>query len=327
MNSSSNYSELELIVWPVVALVALVSYMYKVYRRKRRAPSKGSSVLLTYYTDGVKDMMPLAKGKIGDMDYSAIAIVGHADASVNSVKGAMLYMVTLPYKTDLHLLGIPKIAGVVQLKPAAGNSSMEAVILEGDYPNHFSLYAEKGMQSDVRYALDPKAMLFTMEFCKSHNWEVVGSCLYFVQAGNRQHKDDPTYMFDDIERFVDEIKPVVSSGAPNADVYAVTAKRLAVTTRSSKFKCPICSSPLLNEVECHRCPNGHGIFLLGAKLGLVKNGTIANPIHEKVKRSQYLKCSSCKNSMDHVQYGNRSTFIDSCSKCPYRWLDAGELQT
>lgn len=270
-------------------------------------------------------MMRLKQGKVGGMQYSAVAIIGHADDFGELSSGALMYMVTLPYRTQVHLLGIPKATRVAQLKPDSRGSLMEKVILEGDYPNYFSLYTEKGMQTDVRYALDPKAMLFTIDFCQSHSWEIADGYLYFVQGNTPQYKDDPTYMFEDIERFVAEVRPVVSNGEINEDPYLKTAASLVIRPDILELDCPVCAQVMSAENDCYRCPQDHGILLVGAKLSRVRSGEIRNPGAVTKREQTHIKCPSCGSEMNHVQFGDLHTFIDSCSKCPYRWLDAGEL--
>ncbi len=38
-----------------------------------------------------------------------------------------------------------------------------------------------------------------------------------------------------------------------------------------------------------------------------------------------ITCPSCGNPMGKIPYNGGQTMIDSCSNCPYRWLDAGDI--
>ena len=44
-----------------------------------------------------------------------------------------------------------------------------------------------------------------------------------------------------------------------------------------------------------------------------------------IQGSDVLYCPNCSNKMDKVDYNLTGIIIDSCTACPYRWLDAGEV--
>ena len=113
-------------------------------------------------------------------------------------KSATMLSVQLPFVTKIHLLAITKRDDMSQFRIDKINSVMESVSLEGDYDKYFTLYAEKGTQTDARYVLDPKAMAFTIDFCKSHSWEIRESEFYFVQENVPNLKGDDTSMWDDV---------------------------------------------------------------------------------------------------------------------------------
>jgi hypothetical protein len=83
---------------------------------------------------------------------------------------------------------------------------------------------------------------------------------------------------------------------------------------------------MTNEQGFFRCPDGDGILLNGAALQQIKQGqlTIALGKSRKPHRPASLTCPSCGKPMTHVAYDGGPTTIDSCTNCPYRWLDAGE---
>lgn len=290
-------------------------------RRARKLESSGTSILLSYYTENV-EIIPLKTGVIGDMHYSAIAAAPKALDQRESV-AALLYRVELPFHSRVHLLGIPKQNGAIQLVPAGGKSLMEQVVLEGDYNNYFSLYAEKDMQLQSRYVMDPKAMVFTVDFCQSHNWEILGGELYFVQT-NANVAGDTTTMFEDIGTFVNEIRPAIE--------VPLTAEELRIRTpfkqvRRTDLKCPICSGLLDPQQSFLSCPGGHGFLLQGGALAQVSNGEIILPtvISEARNTKGEIICPSCGRKMIETAYNGGKTLIDSCPNCPYRWLDMGEL--
>lgn len=300
------------LVWVVCGAV------FANYRRKhRKFELANTSVLLTYYTDETL-LLPLYEGTFGDMHYSAIA----ASPATPDAGNTLIYQVVLPFKSKLHLLGIPKKSGAVQLNPTGENSIMEKVNLEGDYNDYFTLYSEKGMQVDDRYALDPKAMEFTVEFCQSHNWEIVDNMLYFVQA-TPNVTDDPTAMAEDIVTFVKQIQPALAAPLTDADL---VAHEPYDQEYRSDLKCPICQTTLDNEGQYLSCPNGHGTLLKGGELAELEKGdvTLNSSYPPRPVKHETLTCPSCGHRMEQTNYNGGPTVVDVCSNCPYRWLDATE---
>jgi Zn-finger nucleic acid-binding protein len=253
-------------------------------------------------------------GTIGSLHYSTIA---SNDAKL------LIYRVELPFSTKVHLLSIPKTEGVIQLVPDNGNSLLEKVNLEGDFSSYFSIFAERNQQVDARYILDPKAMLFTIDFCKSHNWELINNELYFLQSTSTT-TGDPTDMFNDILPFIEEIKPAVSRPLTAIEIRNATPYG---QDRRQDLQCPICASTMQNKKTYFICPKQHGILLPGKELAALRKGqkiTIAATTPHPNTEEQ-LKCPSCGEQLEKVSYNGKYHVIDSCSHCPYRWLDAAEV--
>ncbi len=167
-------------------------------------------------------------------------------------------------------------------------------------------------------------MLFTVEFCKSHNWEIIENELYFLQA-SANSEEDPTNMYADIERFVKEIrpalvKPLTPKEIKNALPYGVDAR--------AQLPCPLCKKPMTNNRSYFACPDGHGVLLNGKRLRELKEGRtviVPNLISEVKTTRKSIQCPSCGNTMSLVKYNGGKNVIDSCSRCPYRWLDHNEI--
>ena len=283
-------------------------------RRRRGTTIPNTSVLLSYYTQGT-DLVLIGTGEVGDMPYSAITTV---------TLSLLLYRVQLDFSSQLHLLGIPKDPHVAQLDPAQAGSLMEPVSLEGDYNDYFSLYCEKGQQEQARYILDPAAMAFTIDFCRSHNWEIIDTELYFVQA-TADSPADPTDLFDDIAAFVKAIKPAVT--APLTEQQRRDNSPYGVETRT-KLSCPVCGATMPNTDGLFVCPYGDGLLLNAAKLYQLRTGTIAAPAIAHPKQPidrEGLSCPSCQHVMKKVPYNGGLFVMDTCTNCHYRWLDAPEV--
>jgi Zn-finger nucleic acid-binding protein len=297
----------------VTAVSGLISY------RHRKMFARSGSVLLAYYTNGAS-VRQLASGKIAKMRLSTIV-------TDSPTGGALLYRVDLPFKTKLHLLGVPKNSNATQLDPTGKGSVMERVVLEGDYGNYFSLYADTGLQTEARYVLDPAAMAFTVDFCQSHNWEIIGGDLYFLQQDRTGNPGDPTDMYDDINQFVLHIQPALmikgkSTYNPADEAYGVDDR--------TDILCPVCGELLTNNQRYFTCPRQHGILLSGKMLPLLASGALkiqnstylvaSSPTHD-----QTLTCPSCNHDMHPTKYNGADVTIQTCSHCQYRWLNNDDI--
>lgn len=316
---------LDPIFYGLIVALSLGALIFASYRRKNRSPTlPNSPVLLAYYTEGAS-MESVKKGTFGDLHYS-VMIASNFINDLGAPQSALLYRVELPFYTSVHLVGIPKKTGAVQLNPAHGQSTMERVVLEGDYNDYFNLFCEKGMQEFTRYVLDPKAMLFTVDFCQSQNWEIVANELYFVVASNM--KDDPgdkSSLESDILNFVTEIRPAIEKPLDEQQKTAITPYN---EDRRTDIKCPLCGSVMINQGNYFSCPKGDGVLLNGSQLHNVKKGlqSLPNRAQQLAQRKTNLTCPACGKEMTRVAYDGSSTMIDSCTNCPYRWLDSGEYK-
>lgn len=312
----------------IFGLIVVTFFGVKIenYRRKKRAVRNANTpILLAYYTHGAQ-LTTLQQGKIGDLHYTAILASNDRVSQAVNAGTTLLFRIELPYASSLHLLGIPKHNGTSQLDPTSEQSVMERVELEGDYPDRFNLFCEKGMQTQTRHALDPKAMVFTLDFCQSHSWEIVGNELYFVQEDDAKSNNDPTLMYDDIAAFVEQIRPAVQLPLSPQQLQSLAPYG---KDRRNDLQCPLCSKTLHNNDDYYACPDGHGYLLTGSGLGKVKNGKLTlegNHTKSNAIRTDKLVCPSCGSTMKHVNYTGSPILIDSCPDCPYRWLDSGELQ-
>lgn len=315
----------QLIFYLTGILIIILGPSYVLYKKRFRAvKERGTSVLLTYYTD-TTNVLPLARGTFGDMHYTALLAVSSQPAITNNNNMALLYRVELPYASTSHLVGIPTQPEAIQLDPGRGDSLLERVTLEGNYEKYFTLFAARTMHSDTQYVLDPKAMVFTIDFCQSHSWEIVDNELYFVQSGNNA-PNDPTLMANDVVRFVEEIRPAISRPLTRHQIQIRTPYK---EERRNDIPCPVCSVPLKNEIYYLSCPNAHGTLVKGASLvahakgeQAIKDG-IATPLAPP--RPEPIICPACGHDMQHVNYNGSPIQIDSCTHCTYRWLDSGEL--
>ncbi|MDX1766149.1 MAG: hypothetical protein R3313_04325 [Candidatus Saccharimonadales bacterium] len=238
----------------------------------------------------------------------------------------VIIRVELPFRTKLHLLGIPTQKMAVQLDPGGEQGSMERVTLEGDFPSYFTLYADNGQQAEARYVFPPDTMQYVVEFCQSHSWEIIHDELYFVQSVTaKQAKDDPTLLWDDVDTFVEAIRPALDIElTPQQKNNRIPYGH----ERREHLDCPICNEQMPNEGGYFQCPKKHGALVHGRILGRVRSGELRlNQQYEEhpKKREHNLECTACGHEMQQVAYSGTSIIIDTCTHCPYRWLDSHDL--
>ena len=314
MTNSNNPTEFLSII--AIVIVPAIFYWFLVLspnakknRKTRGISVADSSILLAYYTEN-KKLIQLKSGNLDQFSFSAIAT---NDAST------LIYRVQLPFATHVHLLGIPQEGNAAKLAPDSEPSIMEEVQLEGDYHKFFKLYTEKGQQVQARYVLDPKAMEYTTKFCTLYSWEILKGELYFVQTANAPNFNQI------VGSFIREIRPSLE--------VALTKQELATTTGygvdlRNNLKCPLCAEEMKNRGDYFVCPKGDGILLSGKNLKDLKNDTLV--IEELVstthdKRLAALVCPACGEKMELLAYNGSKQIIDTCTHCPYRWLDTSEI--
>ena len=106
------------------------------------------------------------------------------------------------------------------------------------------------------------------------------------------------------------------------------------------FACPCCglqmSKAVIDDEIIESCSNCKGLFIDREKFHDIAWSRRAAfegadeaqiPIsQEELKESR--DCPKCHNTMEtHPYYGPGNAVVDSCSRCQYVWLDAGELTT
>ena len=286
---------------------------------KKRIPRDSSVLLATF---GSSYMAETHRGKSGPLYYSIVVSMGALDVSQpNASRGGVIYRVDLPFTTKVHLLSIPK-SEEEQIDPRG--TYMEPVVLEGDFPDYFSLYAEKGMQAQARYVLDPKAMQFVMEFCRTHNWEIIGDQLIFLHA-NTSTEHDIEEVMATVNGFIATIRPALE--LPVSEEREVA--RAAYGQERRKLRCPICLRHMDSRDQRYLvCPDGHGILAYGSALADIRNNTLVVDIPNKSSSPHgVLTCPSCRNTMRNMLYGTTDIEIDTCTSCPYRWLDADAVES
>lgn len=285
-----------------------------------------SSLLFAHLTNG-NDILAVDRGAINGMHYAMYATVASRNNMQQGVaaSGAILYVLELPFNTQGHLVGISnkyhstKSSSIDFVK----QSGLTEVNLEGDFNNYFKLYSPEGQKIQARYIFDPAAMQYVVDFCSEFNWEIVYDELIFTAS----HGQSGQGLAKNSTEFINQIKPALIKEFTSKE--AIKRKTPYGEWRGNPMPCPICQVPMEYKVNWHECPSGHGRLLHAQKLLGFRRGKLKNTPNientEIIERQTALVCPHCSNKMIEMQYAKRGLMIDSCPKCPYRWLDAGEL--
>lgn len=301
----------------IVIIVKLWDVIVDFLRRFQKPLHIDSSILLTYYTEKAS-IIHLAAGMIDNkISYSAMFIRQKQNIAKPN-RAYTAYFVNLPFTSKVRLLAIPT-KEYAKLNPALFDSMMDEVTLEGDFRNYFTLYANDDQQTQSRYVLDPKAMGFVIDFCKSYNWELINNQLIVIT--------DELVSHDLLIKFIDEIRPAVElrpeylnrNVDPNYYIPFGFKKRKA----EKLLKCPLCKTKTIHiKGEYYSCPHNHGHIMTAEELiKLPKNNNLVtskDTMHTVV-------CPNCNKEMIKVNYGKGLVIIDTCLNCPFRWVDEGEL--
>lgn len=288
--------------------------------------SKKEPILLT---QGISNIVSFGNGGRTAKNNPYMYLVGDVSGTDRKeVRG--IYAFSLPFKTDLHLVGIP--VGEAGVDWVTGKD-MEPVVLEGNYPEYFTLYAEEGQQSLTRYHLDPQAMVFNIDFCKTFHWEIVNSALYFLDEGLLPS-------LDIADEFIRLVQPAFSTTTSLGDARLfVTQVGEELSESYENLMCPVCAVELQQGKQWLACPEGHGYLIKGTDMIDVRKDSthIIKELSEVFGRPpkivskivemphDELICPHCAHDMTQTKYQMTEIVLDVCSYCPYRWIDGIEL--
>lgn len=325
-NGSTGYQYDWLIFLGVMLFGVLVVAIKRWFLKYRTPDIAQTPVLLSYFTQG-NDLISASKTDLPDVTGGAtcnrmITMPRHdIEEDLKVPSGTVLLFIDLPFRSKLHLLAIAKDDKFDQLNPTFGDSVMERVVLEGDFPDYFSLYADKGEQVQARYIVDPSTMEFVVDFCKKYHWEILDDGLCF--AAKAGLPDNST-----ITEFIKQIRPIIE--IPKEPSKYKANQNQKVYPAASQFKCPICHETMIEHKYWHECAKGHGQLMDGGAIVRMKENE--NTDQEKPSPNEVytehkeISCPSCSQKMEPTKYAGSKIIIDVCRSCKYRWLDGGELE-
>lgn len=322
----------------IVVMAVSLYVVYRLFRLlfasrfRKSQPGMYAPLLLAYYSNG-SQLLASASQEAGDLTLtffvatSRTAATG-SDVLENAIRGAdsIMASVHLPFNSASHIVGITQ-AGSEELglQEFLARRKLEVIELEGDFPSTFLLYAPSGNQFNARYLLDPKAMAFVVDFCKTNHFEIVGDMLYIASnAATESASSQDYFSVETIQKFVSEIKPALVTH--ESGLHKNPAHRTYGQAKNNMV-CPRCSIKLTNFSEgIHKCLRGDGILISGATMTQLRKETIRlNSIQKSSnEEAAEIHCPNCDNLMHHVDYQKTGVVIDACVHCGYRWLDHGE---
>src|SRR5665213_2154042 len=323
-----------------VVIVVVGAYLYKLWRKyslgrfvdnepSGLADSPANSVILSYYTAG-HSVINANRGKLDDMSYSLYATGPQDNRATGSVpyveEDAAIYALDLPFNTESHFVGLSKQHKLnrLQFESFLKSSGMEKVVLEGDFPDYFDIYAAKDQQFEVRTVLNPEAMSFVVDYCQSHFWEINDSELYIVATSTDKSNSGNPSIIEESQQFVRQIKPALLPGEPGAP--AVHHEVPYGEYDGPALPCPICQQTMTMSDAWQACPAGDGILINGRNLERLHRHDLKIPsLDAKDTPHKQLTCPNCHNPMITTNYEGSNIQIDSCEHCPFRWLDASDL--
>lgn len=98
-----------------------------------------------------------------------------------------------------------------------------------------------------------------------------------------------------------------------------------MSSNKNIFKCPLCHEILIQQNQLALCPSGHGALIKGRYIRSSSDTTRPLSDTTNTNTEHVLHCPVCSHAMNKVNYNNTGIVIDSCTHCPYRWVDRGEL--
>lgn len=314
----------------VYVLIILIGLIYGNRRRLfgkfgvgRTGSVSESSLVMAFFSQG-HGLRRIKRSKIEGVTYNAFLTTSTnlPISEKNTKSGSIVYMLELPFYINGHIIGINKKSKVDRyfLESFLEAHCMKEIVLEGDYPKDFSIYALPSQEVIVRYVLDPKVMGFTIDYCRGYFWEIVADEMYFATVGGIKASGNALSVS---LKFANLVRPANASSVNNQK--QVKHELPYGDLSGVDLSCPICKKKMITEGKWLSCVEGHGILIPGSNLNdLKKKKIIKTKSDKKPVIHNDLYCPNCGTKMHSMDYLNLNIIIDSCPKCVYRWLDTNE---
>jgi len=232
------WNHVELLFYVLVIGGAIAWYWWN--KRQLAKIVVDAPLLLALYTMG-NTLTKMSDGALGEYHYDLMitepiqiempenpthytgnaGLIGVAAADVAiydhnvSNSGKIIMTMQLPVKSSVHIagLGIPDDKTQALFNGQLSACNLEPAELEGDFPDYFKLYCNKGgHQIELREVLDPATMAFLVDFCSREDWELFEDMIYFSQnnvSKKQPETPDHTTVVEDAQLFINRALPVL----------------------------------------------------------------------------------------------------------------------
>lgn len=279
-------------------------------------------LIMSFFTKD-KELTPLNRGKVNGMRYMLYitnALKGYSEPTMLG-NNALIYVLQLPFNTQAHIVGISNKYNMDSnfLKTYISTNCLEQISLEGSFSDKCKIFAQPGQGPLTQYILDPKAMQFIIDFCADNFWEIAGDELTLIKTEDQKGGIN---FLDISTRFVQEIRPAIEQkGEP------VKHEAPYGVYEGGPLPCPICKTPMTVKADWLECAQGHGILINGRYVIKIRDKQLSvEETKENPAAHGQIICPNCNTPMQTTNYQNSGVVIDSCTNCPFRWLDANEAK-
>lgn len=304
----------------LILISKLIKHLYKHIKNNYLknipiADNKTAEVFAFIFSYYFTDKMPLicGRGIINSLHYNIY----------KPTEDIEIHRVALDFDTTAHIVGISKKCDID--KTALENyllvNYMEIVTLEGDFSNYFDIYVGKGQNGITQYVIDPAVMDYAKNNLSQDFWEISDNDLYIAHTIDHSKNEN---FNNKIAKFIEQIRPAFYK--INKRQWSDAGETPYGDYEDKIYVCPICNKNLTKNKYWYECPDSDGIMINGKYLIKINDNEIQpSKKYTTPKPHCILNCPNCHSSLQPTNYQNGKITIDSCAKCPIRWLDSGEI--
>jgi len=178
----------------MIFIVLLVIYaLYRVLMGQLSAKRNDEPILVGEGMLGAGGLTSMTRGKLEGYSYNLMT----------NDSGRVIMLVQLPQNTWTHIVAYGDKSGLGSLaKDKLKSKWLQPVVLEGNFPNYFHMYASKGSEVSLREVFAPDVMADFIDFCREHDFEIFHDMLYVSKAEHANDAADSTTMVQDVKTFL-----------------------------------------------------------------------------------------------------------------------------
>jgi hypothetical protein len=185
----------------VAAIAGLIGglVVFLLGRRKLPFSSYGDGPVLSSYGLLEGDIVGAANN---------VMIEGYKAHFFANTNGRSMIYIELGRNTKLHTITVGDKSDLrAQLNSRKARKFLTPVTLEGDFPDHMSMFCTSGYELELVQLFDPSDMAYFVDFCRAYDFEIYHDALYIAQGPKTMDENDTTTMSKDVEVFLKRNKP------------------------------------------------------------------------------------------------------------------------